>query len=123
MRRKIALFGLALVLLIGCAASFTQIVYREQTTSLSSYKMINDTLTDLRANGLITDQGWIDYSILANKFLDAHKNISTAMAEYKRGQTPQGAVELAQRAMLYALDQLKKYYISKVPKDQQKPLF
>jgi len=124
--RKMALFfGVALILglVYGCAGSFTQIVYREQVTSMATYKIINDTLTQMRADNMITDDGWKNYSGLANNFIDSHKDVSKAMAEYKRGETPQSAIEALQKIMLAALDKLRDYYISKVPADQRKPLF
>jgi hypothetical protein len=121
--KKLLSLCLILVFMAGCTATFTQVMYREQATSLSSYKVINNTLTDMRANGLVSDEGWKQYSTYANRFLDAHRDVSKAMAEYKRGQTPQSAVELAQKFMLMALEELKKYYFKTVPADQQKPLF
>lgn len=123
MQRKLLAGVLILAFLVACGATFTQIVYREQTTSLSTYKMINDTLTDMRANGLVSDQGWVQYSTLANKFLDTHRDLSKAMAAYKRGQATQTQVELIQKAMLFALNQLKDYYFKQVPSEKQKPLF
>jgi hypothetical protein len=125
MKRKL-LFGVAFLMvlaLVACAASFNQIVYREQATSLSGYKIINGTFMDLRSQGLITDEGWKKYADLANKFLDSHKNVSTAMVAYVNNQTTQGTVELAQKAMVAAMDVLKKYYFDTIPKDKQKPLF
>lgn len=125
MKRKTLWFAAVILIAfaVGCAASFTQIMYRSQATSLSTYKIINDTITDMRAFGLVSDEGWVQYAKLANNFLDRHKEVSLVMVAYKRGESPQNAVELAQRVMLVALDALKKHYIKIVPPDQQKPLF
>jgi hypothetical protein len=121
---KFMAYMVVFMLLAGCAATFSQLMYREQATSLSSYKIINSTLTDLRAQGLITDQGWKQYSDLANAFLDKHKMVSLAMVKYSTdGGTSQAAVNLAQQAMQVALDALKAYYLKTVPADRQKPLF
>ena len=126
--RKIVKPGLILIVLalfLGCAATFSQTIYREQATSLSLYKgIINPALTDLRAQGLITDAGWKKYSDLANTFLDKHKALSLAMVKYSTdGGTSQSAVNLAEAAMQEALTDLKSFYLLTVPASQQKPLF
>ena len=98
-------------------------VYRFLSTSTTSYKCINGTFTEFRSAGLISDAGWAEYEKVGNKFVDEHQALSRAMAEYKRGEKPQSAVELVQKALQKALKELKEYYLSKVPKEQQKPLF
>ena len=121
--KKILSISAAILLLAGCAATFSQVVYRSQATSMGVYKLVNSELTDLRANALVSDQGWAEYSALANKFLDAHKEVSLAMVKYKQGKAPQSTIELTQKAMLLALEKVKEYYLSKIPKDKQKALF
>jgi hypothetical protein len=125
MRKRGMVVGLFCILLVivACATTFTQGIYREQATSLSSYKIINGTITDLRSQGLVTDDGWKKYADMANKFLDKHKEVSLAMVAYSNGQGTQGAVELAQKSLLEALNVLKEYYFKTVSKDKQKPLF
>lgn len=98
-------------------------VYGTLSTAAESYKVINGTFTDLRAARLISDAGWAEYEKIANRFIDEHQALSRAMAAYKRGERSQAAVELAQKAMLKALEELKTYYSAKVPAEKQKPLF
>jgi hypothetical protein len=121
---------LALLGMVACAGPakapddpFAYGVYRFLSTSTTSYKTINGTFTEFRSAGLISDAGWAEYEKVGNKFVDEHQALSRAMAEYKRGEKPQSAVELVQKALQKALKELKEYYLSKVPKEQQKPLF
>ncbi len=130
-RPYIVLAGLvALVGMVGCAGQqkapddpFAYGVYGVLNTSMAAYGVINNTFTDFRAQYLISDQGWAEYEEIANKFIDEHQALSKAMAAYKRGEKPQSAVELVQKAMQKALEELKKYYADKIPKEKQKPLF
>jgi len=102
---------------------FAYSAYRSLSTSATTYKMINGTFTEMRATGLISDAGWAEYEKIGNKFVDEHQALSKAMAEYKRGEKPQSAVELVQKALQKALAELTEYYQKKIPKEQQKPLF
>jgi hypothetical protein len=120
----------ALLGMVACAGPakapddpFAYGVYRFLSTSTTSYKTINGTFTEFRSAGLISDAGWAEYEKIGNKFVDEHQALSRAMAEYKRGEKPQSAVELVQKALRKALAELKEYYLNKIPKDQQKPLF
>ena len=120
----------ALLGMVACAGPakapddpFAYGVYRFLSTSTTSYKTINGTFTEFRSAGLISDAGWAEYEKIGNKFVDEHQALSRAMAEYKRGEKPQSAVELVQKALQKALAELKEYYLSKIPKEQQKPLF
>jgi hypothetical protein len=121
---------LALLGMVACAPRvkapddpFAYGVYRFLSTSNTSYKTINGTFTEFRSAGLISDAGWAEYEKIGNKFVDEHQALSRAMAEYKRGEKPQSAVELVQKALQKALAELKEYYLNKIPKEQQKPLF
>ena len=130
--KYIALWAVILALLgmVACAGPakapddpFAYGVYRFLSTSTTSYKTINGTFTEFRSAGLISDAGWAEYEKVGNKFVDEHQALSRAMAEYKRGEKPQSAVELVQKALQKALAELKEYYLNKIPKEQQKPLF
>ena len=125
----IAIIGM-LAFSCGCAGPakapddpFAYGVYRFLSTSTTSYKTINGTFTEFRSAGLISDAGWAEYEKIGNKFVDEHQALSLAMAEYKRGEKPQSAIELVQKALQKALAELKEYYLNKIPKEQQKPLF
>lgn len=126
----VAVSILALIGIVACALPqkapedpFAYDAYRFLSTSATSYKTINGTFTEFRAAGLISDAGWAEYEKMGNKFVDEHQALSKAMAEYKRGEKPQSAVELVQKALQKILAELKEYYLSKIPKEQQKPLF
>lgn len=133
MKRKcltwIPVVALILGLMAGCAAfqqSKDPFAYSMQgtlSTTLGTYKLINNTFTDLRAQGLITDEGWTSFSAKANKFIDEHIKVSKAMAAYKRGEGTQSAVDVAAGLMQEALKELRDYYLSTIPKDKQQPLF
>jgi hypothetical protein len=122
---SILLFGM-----VACAPRvkapddpFAYSAYQFLSTSATTYKTINGTFTEFRSAGLISDAGWAEYEKVGNKFIDEHQALSKAMAEYKRGEKPQSAVELVQKALQKVLAELKEYYLSKIPKEQQKPLF
>jgi hypothetical protein len=120
---------LTLVGMIGCAPPaaskdpFASTAYGVLGSSAISYKVIKDTFTDMRAQGLVKDETWAEFDILANEFIDQHAKAARAMADYKRGVGPQSAADLAVAGMKTAIEQLKKYYLDKIPKEQQKPLF
>jgi hypothetical protein len=121
---------LALAGMFACAGPakapddpFAYGAYQFLSTSSVSYKTINGAFTEFRSAGLISDSGWAEYEKIGNKFVDEHQALSKAMAEYKRGEKPQSAVELVQKALRKALAELKEYYLNKIPKEQQKPLF
>uniref|UniRef100_A0A6M3INX6 Uncharacterized protein n=1 Tax=viral metagenome TaxID=1070528 RepID=A0A6M3INX6_9ZZZZ len=128
-KKVVGIFIMALILglMFGCAANVKdQFAYGTQgtlSTTLGTYKLINNTFTDLRVQGLITDEGWAQYDKMANKFLDEHIKVSKAMAAYKRGETTASAVDVAIGLMQEALRELRSYYISTIPKDKQQPLF
>jgi len=120
----------ALLGMVACAGPakapddpFAYGVYRFLSTSTTSYKTINGTFTEFRSAGLISDAGWAEYEKVGNKFVDEHQALSWAMVQYKRGERPQSEVELVQKALQKVLAELKEYYLNKIPKDQQKPLF
>jgi hypothetical protein len=121
---SILLFGM-----VACAPStppkdpFAYTAYTGLSTGLESYKVIKNTFTDLRAQGLVKDETWAEFDRLANIFVDKHKEASKAMADYKRGLGPQTAADLAVKALETALEELKKYYRDKIPPEQQNPLF
>ena len=102
---------------------FAYAIYQFLSTSAVSYKTINGTFTEFRSAGLISDAGWAEYAKVGNKFVDEHQALSWAMVQYKRGERPQSEVELVQKALQKVLAELKEYYLNKIPKDQQKPLF
>jgi len=102
---------------------FAYTAYTGLSTSAESFKVIKNGFTDLRAQGLIKDETWAEFDRLGNIFVDKHQAASKALADYKRGLGPQTAADLAVKALETALGELKKYYLAKIPQEQQKPLF
>jgi hypothetical protein len=126
---KFLVFGLMIIFVAGCAGMqaapkdpFAYGSYGTLATTAGAYKIIKDVFTDLRAARQVSDEVWGEFDRLANKFVDEHEKASKAMAQYKRGEIPQGAAGLAQAGLQMVLDELKDYYLAEIPKEKQKPL-
>ncbi len=125
--RKCIILILLCFVLMSCAwgqvkDQFAYTTYGALKTSLSSYKVINGVFTDLRSVNQVSDSAWIQYSKLANAFLDGHIKSDKAMSAYKNGVATQGQVEAAVGLLNIALRELTDYYLKQIPTDKQKPL-
>jgi hypothetical protein len=96
--------------------------YGTLATSLASYKVVLDVFTNLRAVGQVSDEKWVQFSKLANTFLDRHLEADKAMSDYTKGVKSQAQADIVMKLVNSALNELTVYYQNQIPKDKQRPL-
>ena len=90
--------------------------------SLSARDLMYGYVSGLHDSKLITEESWAAFDALDTKFLKEHIKASEIMSKYMRGEISLDDAESVMKLVDKALQELKDYYLKKIPAGELKPL-